>query len=83
MDFGHDPALSVPPLPLLDAARQLRPAAPVGPTPRSSRRLHYSAGWIRVVHGLDAALAAVATARAIVGGALEIGTEDEDKMTRH
>ena len=62
--FGHDPALAVPALPLLDAARQLACAGRL-------RRREFSAvalqrGLNQVVYGLDAALAAVAQARAIL-----------------
>lgn len=64
--FGHDPALAVPPLPLLDAARDL------ANTPSDSDAAKFAAvalqrGLNQVAFGLDAALAAVAHARALVG----------------
>ena len=64
--FGHDPALSVPPLPLLDAARQLA-VAPAGSDAAKFSAVALQRGLNQVVHGLDAALAAVAMARAVVG----------------
>src|SRR6266508_3076183 len=65
--FGHDPALAVPPLPLLDAARQLA-VAPVDSDAAKFSSVALQRGLNQVVHGLDAALAAVAQARAVVGG---------------
>jgi hypothetical protein len=65
--FGHDPALAVPALPLLDAARQLA-AAPVDADATKFSVVALQRGLNQVVYGLDAALAAVAHARAVVGG---------------
>jgi hypothetical protein len=65
--FGHDPALAMPPLPLLDAARQLA-TAPVGSDAAKFSAVALQRGLNQVVYGLDAALAAVGQARAVVGG---------------
>jgi len=64
--FGHDPALAVPPLPLLDAARQLAAAAVDSDAAKFSA-VALQRGLNQVVYGLDVALAAVDQARAIVG----------------
>jgi hypothetical protein len=63
--FGHDPALAVPPLPLLDGARQLA-AAPVDSDVAKFAAVGLQRGLNQVVYGLDAALAAVAQARAVI-----------------
>ena len=65
--FGHDPALAVPPLPLLDEARNLA-TAPVDSDAAKFWAVALQRGLNQVVYGLDAALASVAQARAVVGG---------------
>jgi len=64
--FGHDPALAVPALPLLDGARQLA-VAPVDSDAAKFAAVALQRGLNQVVFGLDAALAVVAQARAVVG----------------
>jgi hypothetical protein len=64
--FGHDPALSVPPLPLLDAARHLA-AASAGSDAAKLSAVALQRGLNQVVYSLDAALAAVDRARALIG----------------
>jgi hypothetical protein len=64
--FGHDSALAVPALPLLDAARQLA-AVPVDSDAARFSAVALQRGLNQVVYGLDAALAAVAHARGVVG----------------
>jgi len=64
--FGHDPALAVPALPLLDAARQLA-VAPVDSDAAKFAAVALQRGLNQVVYGLDSALAVVAHARAVVG----------------
>jgi hypothetical protein len=65
--FGHDPARAVPPLPLLDAARQMA-AAPADSDTAKFAAVALQRGLNQVAYGLDAALAAVAQARAVVAG---------------
>jgi hypothetical protein len=64
--FGHDPALPVPPLPLLDAARDLA-TAPAGSDAAKFSAVALQRGLNQVVYGLDAALVAVDRAYALVG----------------
>jgi hypothetical protein len=65
--FGHDPALAVPALPLLDQARHLA-LAPIASDAAKFAAVALQRGLNEVVHGLDIALAAVAQARVVVGG---------------
>src|SRR5207249_1837495 len=68
---GHDPGRAVPALPLLEASRQLA-VAPVGSGAAKFSAVALQRGLNQVVYGLDAALAAVAQGRAVVG----VRTED-------
>jgi hypothetical protein len=63
--FGHDPALAVPPLPLLDAARELA-GAPIDSDAAKFAAVALRRGLNQVAHGLGLALAAVAQAREVV-----------------
>jgi hypothetical protein len=63
--FGHDLALAVPALPLLDAARDLA-AAPADSDAAKFAAVALQRGLNQVVFGLDVALAAVAHARTLV-----------------
>jgi hypothetical protein len=63
--FGHDLALAVPPLPLLDAARDLANAQ-AGSDTAKFVAVALQRGLNQVANGLDAALAAIAHARALV-----------------
>jgi hypothetical protein len=64
--FGHDPALPVPPLPLLAEARDLA-AAPAGSDIARFRTVALQRSLNQVAHSLDLARAAVAQAQMLVG----------------
>src|SRR5262249_55916771 len=69
--FGHDPALAVPPLPLLAEARRLVEAQPGSDAARFSA-VALQRGLNQVAHGLD-------LAREVVAQALELVTAGQPK----
>jgi Peptidase family M28 len=65
--FGHDPALAMPPLPLLAEAYTLAEVSPDSDAARFAA-VALQRGMNQLAHGLDLALEAVARAQAVVDG---------------